>query len=298
MTKRYIAPLVFALALIAGAAQPQTRPPLAKGTSYEFARPLFFVQNGPSFGPAQSYGSHGRGCVAGAVALDETGPTWQAMRLSRNKYWGQPVLVDFIKDHSARVARLPGWKGLYVGDMGLPRGGPNTGHASHQSGLDVDIWMLPPDRLNLTQAEREDLSSISTQWAEGAYVNHLWTNSHRWVIKLAASDPRVERIFVFAGAKADLCRWERGNRDWLQKVRPWWGHHYHYHVRLKCPTDNPFCRDGTPLPPGDGCDWADEWIDTRILNPPPEDPDAPPRPPRRPIRLVDMPAQCSALVGR
>ena len=222
----------------------------------------------------------------------------QAMRLSRNKYWGQPVLVDFIKDHSARVARLPGWKGLYVGDMGLPRGGPNRGHASHQSGLDVDIWMLPPDRLNLTEAEREDLSSISTQWAEGAYVNHRWTNSHRRVIKLAASDPRVERIFVFAGAKADLCRWERGNRDWLQKVRPWWGHHYHYHVRLKCPTDNPFCRGGAPLPPGDGCDWADEWIDTRILNPPPKDPDAPRRPPRRPIRLVDMPAQCSALVGR
>jgi len=119
------------------------------------------VPNGSAQTP-DAIGGYARGCQAGAVQLAETGPTWQAMRLSRNRNWGQPELVDFVQDLSAFAAKQPGWEGLYVGDLSQPRGGPMlTGHASHQIGLDADIWMLPPNRLNLTRQEREDLSSIS-----------------------------------------------------------------------------------------------------------------------------------------
>lgn len=240
---------------------------------------------------SQAVGGYARGCQAGAVQLPETGPTWQAMRLSRNRNWAQPITVDYVQDLSRYVATLPGWEGLYVGDMSQPRGGPMlTGHASHQSGLDIDIWMLPPDRLDLTREERETISSISMRRDGGAYTNSSWTPQHEAVLKAAASDPRVARIFVFPGAKVEMCKNAGSDRDWLNKIRPWWGHHYHFHVRLKCPAGDNNCTDQAPPPAGDGCADADRWV-RDILNPPPPDPN--PRPPRGPLTMAQLPGQCS-----
>ncbi|PWG18355.1 penicillin-insensitive murein endopeptidase [Salibaculum griseiflavum] len=242
-------------------------------------------------------GGYARGCQAGAVQLAETGPTWQAMRLSRNRNWAQPETIDYVQDLSRFAATLPGWQGLYVGDMSQPRGGPMlTGHASHQSGLDADIWMLPPQRLNLTAQERENISSISMRRERGAYTNDRWTEEHMRLLRAAASDDRVARIFVFPGAKVAMCNWETGDRSWLRKIRPWWGHHYHFHVRLKCPAGNTACENQAPPPPGDGCADAQVWVNN-ILNPPPPDPEATPRPPRGPLRMADLPGQCSAVAA-
>lgn len=240
-----------------------------------------------------------RAVPAGNVQLPETGPTWQAMRLSRNRNWGQPVMIDFIKDLSRFAATQPGWNGIYVGDISQPRGGPMlTGHASHQIGLDADFWMLPADRLNLSEAERESISSISLRRAKGAYTNDNWTRAHHEILKAAASDPRVARIFVFPGAKVRMCNEETGNRAWLNKIRPWYGHHYHFHVRLNCPAGATGCVDQTPPPPGDGCADAQQWVNN-ILNPPPPDPNAPaPTPkPKRELTLADLPAQCTSVLS-
>jgi penicillin-insensitive murein endopeptidase len=265
-------------------------------TSNEPAKALFGPVRAASAQAPETFGSYARGCVAGAVQLPETGPTWQAMRLSRNRNWGHPALIDFVKRASAKAAQQPGWAGLYVGDMSQPRGGPmSSGHASHQLGLDVDLWMLPPTRLDLTATERENLSSITMQRANGAYVNSSWTRQHMEVIRAAASDPAVARIFVFAGAKAQMCKDATGDRAWLSKVRPWWGHHYHFHVRLACPAGDSTCVDQAPPPPGDGCDEAQGWVD-RILNPPPPDPNAKPTPPSPPLTLADLPAQCASVL--
>ena len=114
----------------------------------------------PSDGAAV-IGSYAKGCLAGGSALPIDGPAWQAMRLSRNRIWGHPELVAFI-ERLAIGARGDGWPGLLVGDMAQPRGGPmRTGHASHQIGLDVDLWLTPmPDR-RLTGEEREMISAVS-----------------------------------------------------------------------------------------------------------------------------------------
>ena len=266
-------------------------------TSNEPAKELFGAVGRPSAQAPESFGSYALGCIAGAAQLPETGPTWQAMRLSRNRTWGHPALVAFLERLSAAAARQPGWAGLYIGDMSQPRGGPMTsGHASHQIGLDADIWLLPPARLDLSAAERETISSISMQRADGAYVNDSWTRSHMEVIKAAASDPAVARIFVFAGAKVQMCKDATGDRAWLRKVRPWWGHHYHFHVRLACPAGDRACVDQAPPPPGDGCKEAEDWV-ARILNPPPPDPNAKPAPEKPPLTLADLPAQCASVVG-
>ena len=268
---------------------------LAAPAQAQLAKEQFGAKRGPSAQSPASFGSYAKGCLSGAVQLPETGPTWQAMRLSRNRNWGHPALVDLVVGLSARAAEL-GWRGLYVGDMSQPRGGPMlSGHRSHQIGLDADIWMLPPARLDLTRAERESISSISMRRAGGAYVNDKWTPTHHEVIKAAARDPRTARIFVFPGAKVAMCEAETGDRDYLRKIRPWWGHHYHFHVRLRCMSDSPGCIDQPPPPPGDGCAEAREWVQN-ILNPPPPDPNAKPSPPRRELLLADLPTQCEPVL--
>jgi len=242
------------------------------------------------------FGSYAKGCVAGAVQLPETGPTWQAMRLSRNRNWGHPDTVSFIEDLSAFAARQPGWKGLYIGDISQPRGGPMlTGHRSHQIGLDIDIWMLPASRLTLSRADREKISSISMRRDKGAFVNDNWSRAHHRILREAAKDPRVARIFVFPGAKVQMCKDEKGNRKWLRKIRPWWGHHYHFHVRLACPKGMRGCVNQDPPPKGDGCADAQVWVNN-ILNPPPPDPDAPPPKKRREYVLADLPTQCTSVL--
>ena len=219
------------------------------------------------------------------------------MRLSRNRNYGHPELIDYLKTLSRKAAALPGWEGLYVGDLSQPRGGPMlTGHRSHQIGLDADIWMLPPKRLNLTASERENISSISLRRSAGAYVNDSWTRQHHELLKAAAKDPRVARIFVFPGAKVKMCNEEKGDRSWLRKIRPWWGHHYHFHVRLNCPKGSTGCVNQDPPPAGDGCKDAQTWVNN-ILNPPPPDPNAPKPKPRAPITLATLPAQCSSVLS-
>lgn len=261
------------------------------------AKALFGAMTGPSAQAASPIGGYSRGCQAGAVQLAETGPTWQAMRLSRNRNWGQPVLVDYLQDLSRTAATIPGWQGLYLGDMSQPRGGPMlTGHASHQIGLDADIWLLPASRLNLSVQEREDISSTDMQRAEGAYVNSSWTPAHEALIRAAASDPRVARIFIFAGAKVEMCENATGDRSWLNRVRPWYGHNTHFHVRLNCPAGAPDCQPQDPIPAGDGCADAQAWVDG-ILNPPPPDPDAPDPEPRRDLTMASLPGDCLGVLN-
>ncbi|MCO4776487.1 MULTISPECIES: penicillin-insensitive murein endopeptidase [Lentibacter] len=258
----------------------------------KLAKQLFGAVPEGSQQSSAPYGSYAKGCLAGGVELAETGPTWQAMRLSRNRNWGHPELIDFVQNLSRFAATQPGWAGLYVGDMSQPRGGPMlSGHRSHQIGLDADIWMLAPKRLNLSASERENISSISLRRSNGAYTNDNYTRQHMDIMKAAAKDPRVARIFVFPGAKVRMCKEEKGDKSWLRKVRPWWGHHYHFHVRLSCPKGMRGCVDQAAPPAGDGCADAQTWV-KNILNPPPPDPNAKPAKPRREYTLADLPNQC------
>ncbi len=288
MNPSHLIPALFATLLLTA---PASTAPLAKE--------LFGAERTPSRQSAAPIGSYAKGCLAGAEQLPETGPTWQAMRLSRNRNWGDPTLIDFIADLGAFAATQPGWRGIYVGDMSQPRGGPMlSAHRSHQIGLDVDIWMLPASRIDLSRGRRETISSISTARARGAYVNDDWSRAHMNILRAAARDRRVARIFVFPGAKVQMCEDAKGNRRWLRKIRPWWGHRDHIHVRLKCPRGARGCVNQAPPPRGDGCADAQKWVDD-ILNPPPPrkvDPNAPKPKPRREYVLSDLPKQCVSVL--
>ena len=93
----------------------------------------------PAPGPPQSIGFYTAGCLQGAQPLPLDGPGYEAIRISRNRYWGQPVMLEYIQ-RLADTMKAAGQAQLYIGDIGQPRGGPAlSGHASHQVGLDADI---------------------------------------------------------------------------------------------------------------------------------------------------------------
>ncbi|HET7408719.1 MAG TPA: penicillin-insensitive murein endopeptidase [Paracoccaceae bacterium] len=232
---------------------------VATGAAAQSASRLFGAEEQPlpADDPA-ALGSYARGCLAGGAPLPETAPGWQAMRLSRNRNWGHPEMIAFIERLSAR-AREVGWPGLYIGDIGQPRGGPmQGGHRSHQIGLDVDIWLRRPDSGDLSVAERERIGSVNVVAGNGVDLNGNWTRQHHLIIQAAAEDAAVARIFVNPAIKRGMCDAERGpggevDAPWLRKVRPWQGHDHHFHVRLHCPPGDVVCREQAPPPPGDGC---------------------------------------------
>lgn len=256
------------------------------------AKLLFGAAGRPAPLAARSIGAYARGCLAGAVALPVDGKTWQVMRLSRNRNWGHPSLIAFLERFSAR-GRDIGWPGLLVGDMSQPRGGPMiTGHASHQIGLDADIWFLPmPDR-ELSKAEREQISAISmVKMATREIDTSVWTPSRAALVRQAALDAEVARIFVNPAIKKAMCDTATGDRRWLAKVRPWYGHNYHFHVRMACPAGAEGCKDQDPVPAGDGCGADLAWW----LGPEPWKP-SPPEKPRPPVKLADLPPACAQVL--
>ena len=215
----------------------------------------------PSRESAQVFGFYSAGCIAGASALPLEGIGYRVMRPSRNRYYGHPSLIAFVERLSRRVAALDAY--LLIGDLSQPRGGPMSfGHASHQVGLDVDIWFrLEQGKRRLSSEEAEHLPMLSTiRPARGALDTTRWSPRFRDILKWAAEAPDVERIFVNPIIKQHLCRTEM-QRAWLRKLRPWWGHHSHFHVRLGCPAGNRQCGTQRPPPAGDGCDEGiDDWV--------------------------------------
>ncbi len=300
---RLILVLAFSLVPFATRAQdkgtldPKPLPPLANPNDPHLAaKQLFGRELAPAKLAPSSIGFYAKGCLAGAQALPIDGPTWQVMRLSRNRNWGNPALIAFLEKLASKAHKL-GWPGLLVGDMSQPRGGPMfTGHASHQIGLDADIWLTPMPNRTLTRMERENMSAVQMVRKDRLDIDpRVWTPEHLKVIRAAAEAPQVERIFVNAAIKKALCREATGDRHWLSKIRPMYGHDYHFHIRIKCPAGSAGCEPQTPPDHNEHCapkDFA-YWFSDAVLHPRP--PKVPPKP-RPPLTLADLPAACRTVL--
>lgn len=275
-----------------GSVNPKPLPSIKKITTTTPAKELFGRQKKPADFSAEPVGFYSKGCLAGAVMMPHDGDNWQVMRPSRNRNWGHPNLVAFLKKFAQNQPKISGWPGLLIGDMSQPRGGPMlTGHASHQVGLDVDIWLMPmPDRV-FNRREREETSAINVVRADRRDIDpDIWTENHVALIRAAAKEPQVERIFVNPAIKKALCREAGTDRKWLRKVRPTWGHNYHFHIRFSCPKNASYCVPQAVPSAGDGCgkelDW---WFSDEVLNPKPVK--TPPKK-KKPLVMGNLPPVC------
>ncbi|MCC7251951.1 MAG: penicillin-insensitive murein endopeptidase [Hyphomicrobium sp.] len=255
---------------------------------------------------ARAVGWYSKGCLAGGKPIAVDGPGWQVMRLSRNRNWGHPDLVALVERLARETTKAKEWPGLLVGDMSQPRGGPMiSGHASHQVGLDADIWLTPmPDR-KLTRREREDMSAVSMLKNAGEVDPKAWGEGQVKLIKRAASYSKVERILVHPALKKALCEAAGTDRAWLSKVRPYFGHYYHFHVRIGCPSGSSNCQSQPSVPGGDGCGAElTDWL--KRVAPKPKQPPVAAKPPTKPAKptpkkpeltLADLPADCRTVLA-
>lgn len=213
----------------------------------------------PSDGQTKIYGSYANGCFSGGVTIPINGNGFQQVRPSRNRYYGDESLLMFIESLGQYAQGRD--RTVILGDSSQPRGGPmNSGHSSHQVGLDVDIWFEAIGPQGLTGKQREGLSTPSLVNAKKGKISKHWQPYYRDLLYQAAIYPKTERIFVNPVIKSYLCETEQ-DKSWLYKVRPWSGHDSHFHVRLACPKNQPNCEAQAPVAKNSGCD-ADlkNWV--------------------------------------
>lgn len=250
----------------------------------------------PTAGPARIIGGAANGCIAGAARLPPDGVGYQAIRLSRHRNYGHPETVAFV-ERLGKAGAAAGLAPFYVGDMAQPRGGPMTsGHAAHENGVDVDIWFNLEPKPALPPAAREEVELPSMVLADKSDIDRTkFSEGQVRLLRLAATDAHVDRIFVHPTIKRALCQdfghARDGDTGWLRKIRPWYGHDEHFHVRLGCPASSPDCVGQPPVPPGDGCDASlDWWLRLREAPTPTPTTRPPPRPP--------LPKACAALLSK
>ncbi|NLS01857.1 penicillin-insensitive murein endopeptidase [Rhizobium sp. P32RR-XVIII] len=273
-----------------GAQQKQPSPGSAKA--------LFGAVALPTQGSARPIGFYAKGCMTGAAALPSDGPTWQAMRLSRNRRWGNPAMISLLEKFSQDANDKIGWPGILVGDIAQPRGGPMfNGHASHQIGLDADVWLTPMPSHRMSYEERETLP-FTTMMQKDKFLTvdpKVWTEQRAELLMLAASYPQVERIFVNPAIKKKMCDTWTGDRTNLGKLRPEYGHDSHFHIRIKCPPGAAGCKPQAPVAAGDGCDKSLAWWFTKEPWAPPKPSPKPPKPPRE-VMVSDLPKACAGVL--
>ncbi len=246
---------------------------------------------GLAFAQARIVGGPSGGCIAGAVELPPVGQNYVTIRMSHSHYWGHPDTIASLQTLAIR-AQQAGIPTLYMNDISRPRGGPTAGvHASHMLGLDADVWLDVRPKPPLGAAGREGVEVESLVTADGRGIEPgRWSPLHTTLLRLATGLPNADRVLINPAIKRQLCQTVTGDRSWLQRVRPWYGHAAHMHIHFRCPANQPECTDQAPPPAGDGCDATLQWWFDQL--------DAPARPagpvtPRAPPRL---PAACAAIM--
>ncbi|PIP96365.1 MAG: penicillin-insensitive murein endopeptidase [Bdellovibrio sp. CG12_big_fil_rev_8_21_14_0_65_39_13] len=207
----------------------------------------------PTESTPQAIGEYALGCLQGAQTFTGQEKGIILSQVKRGRYWGHPDLIQLLTQAGEETYKKR--MSLIVGDLSQSRGGPTiTGHNSHQTGLDVDVWFKMPsikEKLSLRTIETEDMKPIASLSADQIKMIQFFTR-----------DPRVERIFINPGFKKYLCSdsavYKLSSED-HHKLRAWYGHDDHIHVRLKCPSDSPLCISQKPIPEGDGCDKNLDW---------------------------------------
>jgi len=296
---------MWCFAVYAQEAGQETTSPFVQPKSFDGntdARQAFASMKLPADMPLSSIGTYSNGCIAGAVALPLEGKYYQVMRPSRKRFWGHPRIIKFLQELS-ETAHRHGWHGLLIGDISMPRGGPMPrGHASHQIGLDVDLWLMPMPERKLTADELENMSANSVLKIDSCELDEkVWTRAHANFVRDAARSDHVARVFVTPAIKKDLCsrkRTDGGDSWWLSRVRPCHegvceGHDDHIHVRLNCLEDDCNCKNQNPMDPSDdGCGQElSDALAAVAKNPPHTSKSPEPDKPKDPFPLSKMPPQ-------
>jgi len=235
------------------------------GPAAEVSNPWAAIKSPVMLGAKpEAFGFYSHGCLSGGVEVPVSGAFWEVVNASRHRNFAHPDTIAFLE-------KVGAWTfvhgKLLLGDIAQPTGGPTSfGHASHQQGLDIDVrFGFAPGVLSPEAREAYPMTAVAMHYMEvkdDAFrlVNEItpdWHPVYGGLIRFSAQYPKVDRIFVSPPIKKELCsqfRVANGRGgftypDWLRKVRPYYEHNAHFHVRLLCPVDSPGCEPQKPNAP-------------------------------------------------
>jgi len=188
------------------------------------------------------------------VILPADGPNWQAMRPSRNRAWGLPVLIQLMRSASGKLPAA-GWAGLLVGDIAQPRGGPMlTGQARIRSArcrhlADADAAAPVEPR----RARRDAGDQWSSQRMAMISMRRPGRCQHRRVPRRSPRAwGRTHIPSTRRSAARCAARLVPTGTGWT-KIRAWWGHNYISTFASPVRTAQAECRSQALPPPGEGC---------------------------------------------
>lgn len=171
----------------------------------------------------------------------------------RKRYYGSFEMMETLIKLASASKAMPRAANLWVGDVSNKNGKriTDSGHKSHQNGLDVDIGYA------MTRGQTGGFVDIVTGKG-GLIADHQM--SETWGQFKAVWDMKVtDRIFIGAVVKRHVCKHAKKEGEYekygqlLRHMRPTPGHDNHYHLRIKCTPNQPRCRMIGPPPTGTGC---------------------------------------------
>jgi len=246
--------------------------------------------------PTRVIGFYAKGCIAGADALPINGETWQVMRFVAQSQLGAPAMVALLKRLADKAHKEAGWPGILVGDMSQPRGGPMiTGHAQPSSGPRSDIWLTPMPNRQLSRDEREKCRVMMVRADRLDVDPSVWTPNHLTVIRAAAREPSVQRIFVNAAIRKRCAAKPGATAAGSPRCARCTATTNHFHIRIKCPRQRRMRGPAGAIGKRGLQGWRSRLLVQGFGNPPQAAKSA--LKPRPPMTLAQLPAACRQVLA-
>ncbi len=238
------------------------------------AKELFARKATPFPGPARSIGGYADGCLGGALRAADHGPRLAGDAAIAQSQLGQSEahrLPRTIRPQRARRSAGTACWSATCRSRAAAR--CITGHASHQIGLDADIWFTPmPDHV-LSREEREFNGAVNMVRSRSSRRRSQGMDATRstQLVRAAAQDPVVTRIFVNAAIKKAMCSEAGiGSRMAVRRCGRGGATPNTFMSASRCPADSPECKPQPPPDAGDGCGHElDYWFKDSMLHPTP-----------------------------
>jgi penicillin-insensitive murein endopeptidase len=214
-------------------------------------------------GLAGSVGLPHHGVQTGAIELPESGLGFARFRNEGGYHWGQPALVNGLREAARQVELvLPGGAPLVVGDLSAQYGGKIARHHSHRSGRDVDLlwYVTEPDGASIQNSSfvrlgRDGTGRIAGRGDVRLDVPRQWQlikallSSDLLLVQWLYSSGSVESLIVdyaIAQGEDHELIWQAQNvmLEPLDSLP----HDDHLHLRIACPPEAPVqgCEGGGP----------------------------------------------------
>lgn len=173
----------------------------------------------------------------------------------RGNNWGHPALVKMLKRNARDMARaVPGSK-MLVGDLSSKKGGPLSGHHSHQSGRDADIGFYARNAKGKPvtlkrfvafdgEGKAKDGSGFEFDDRRNWLLVQAWLKDHRAGLShIFVSRPLRKRLLAYAQKHASKDH-VRQATILLKQPKRAEDHDDHFHVRISCPEkQKEICRE-------------------------------------------------------